>query len=67
MREERTKKIREKEKVQVQMPDKDKKEKKEERIEKMMEKEEMKEIEEKEVEMRGFSGGEILKGRYLLV
>jgi len=40
--------------VQVQMPDKDKKD----------EKTEMREI---EVEMRGFSRGEILKGRYPLV
>ena len=40
------------------MLDKDKKEKKEEKIE----------IEaEKEIELRGFSGGEILKGRYSLV
>jgi len=63
LREERKKK-----KVQVRTPNKDKKEKKEEKIEKTIEKEEKKEIEEeREVEMRGFSGGEILKGRYPLV
>ena len=44
------------------MLDKDKKEKKEEKID-----DEKIEIEEeREVEMRGFSGGEILKGKYPL-
>ena len=67
LREERMKKIGEKKKVQVQMPDKDKKEKKEveeKKEEKMIEKEEKTEIEK--IEMRGFSRGEILRGRYSL-
>jgi len=65
LREERKKKI-----VQVQTLGKDKKEKKKEVDEKKkeIEVEEKKEMEEeREVEMRGFSGGEILKGRYPLV
>jgi len=64
LREERMKKI-----VQVRTQSKDKKEKKErvEEKKKVIEKEEKTEIEEREVEMRGFSGGEILKGRYPLV
>ena len=69
LREERKKNIREKKKVQVRMLDKDKKEKKEKRIddEKKMEDKEREIEAEKEIEMRGFSGGEILKGRYPLV
>ena len=58
LKEERKKKMGDKKKVQVQTPDEDKKEKIEEKTE--IE-------EEREIEMRGFSGGEILKGRYPLV
>ena len=71
LREERTKKIGEKKKVQVRTLGKDKKEKKKGVDEKKKETEkveETKEIEkEREVEMQGFSRGEILKGIYLLV
>ena len=69
LREERKKNIGEKKSVQVRTPGKDKKEKKKgvEEKKQEIEKEETKEIEEEiEVEMRGFSGGEILKGRYPL-
>ena len=63
MREERTKKIGEKKNVQARTLGKDKKEKRKEVDEKKDEKIE----EEREIEMRGFSRGEILKGRYPLV
>ena len=61
LREEREKKER-KMKTKVQKRDLEKKEKKidDEKVEEMKEK-------EREIEMRGFSGGEILKGRYPLV
>jgi len=71
LREEKEKKER-KIKIKVQKKDLEKKKEKkvdnekEKKIEKMIEKEEKTEIEEREVEMRGFSGGEILKGRYPL-